>query len=501
MAELSELSVLWPDSPRIVLIDNTLADLILQDLHDTVVVRESERQGGLDDPGLISSAGKEDLGGGVTVGITSTLLDGQVAFEERTTSVASGTITTASTGGTLLIDGSASFLSGVEKGATVINLNTGAVGTIRRVDSNNQLVLLNGLSDGTNNNFTIGDSYKVWNTVQCSITGGNLVSIDDVDPAVGVAQSPIFPTAFTQILLTSSSSATLQELSAIQFASYNNRVSLDITAPAAGSPGLEGLRGSAQNPANTVEEAFEIRDAIGVKTIECIEHTILDSFADVQGITYLGRERKDVRITINPIADVLKCVFKNATITGTLDGNSEIYDCDIETLNFVEGLISNCTLTSNTITLGTTAIAEFHDTKSGVPGLNTPVIDCAGTGVVAMNGHRGGIKFLNYTGSASHTVSIDGGQVILDSNTITGGTWVIRGEGKLIDENGNYIDTGSWNGGVTIVNETSLYYLVQILRMVFNDVRVSGTIATVYEEDGVTIWKQFDLANKGRLIQ
>ena len=43
--------------------------------------------------------------------------------------------------------------------------------------------------------------------------------------------------------------------------------------------------------------------------------------------------------------------------------------------------------------------------------------------------------------------------VILDSTTVTGGTFVVRGVGKLIDENGDDISSGTWNGGVTIVNE------------------------------------------------
>jgi hypothetical protein len=37
---------------------------------------------------------------------------------------------------------------------------------------------------------------------------------------------------------------------------------------------------------------------------------------------------------------------------------------------------------------------------------------------------------------------------------VIAGTIVARGPGKLVDTSGNTISSGTWNGGVTIVNET-----------------------------------------------
>jgi len=49
------------------------------------------------------------------------------------------------------------------------------------------------------------------------------------------------------------------------------------------------------------------------------------------------------------------------------------------------------------------------------------------------------------------SLDLNSGQVILAS-TITAGTIVARGIGKLVDESGNNIPSGTWNGA-TIVNE------------------------------------------------
>ncbi len=62
--------------------------------------------------------------------------------------------------------------------------------------------------------------------VQCNISGGNLVAVDDLGAPINVVQT----TAFTQVILTSSSSATLQESAAIEFSSFNGCVTMDVTS-------------------------------------------------------------------------------------------------------------------------------------------------------------------------------------------------------------------------------------------------------------------------------
>lgn len=82
MAFRSDVTVDWEASPRIITVASPSTEITIQDLHDTCVDLESRLEN-LDDDVLISSAGKEDLGGGVSVGVTATLLNALLAFQAR----------------------------------------------------------------------------------------------------------------------------------------------------------------------------------------------------------------------------------------------------------------------------------------------------------------------------------------------------------------------------------------------------------------------------------
>lgn len=82
MSIITGVTVDFATSPRIITIPIPITLVTLQDLHDTL--RDIE-----DEPNviqylhLIDSAGKENLGGGLAVGITSTLQNAKVAFAAR----------------------------------------------------------------------------------------------------------------------------------------------------------------------------------------------------------------------------------------------------------------------------------------------------------------------------------------------------------------------------------------------------------------------------------
>ena len=115
-------------SPRIVTVLSPDTAISIQELYD--LIRDWEDDNLSYDP-LESAGGKEDLGGGVQVGITLTLLNAKLAFEARP-----------------------------------------------------------------------GPS-----TVQCNVSGGNLVAVDDL----GATFSPIEPTAFTQVVIAQSTSASISQ--------------------------------------------------------------------------------------------------------------------------------------------------------------------------------------------------------------------------------------------------------------------------------------------------
>jgi hypothetical protein len=134
MAIISGVTVDWSVSPRIITIPDTETAVTIQDLHDTIRDIEDEPNA-MQYTHLVSSAGKESLGGGVFVGITMTLHNAKLKFEDRA-----------------------------------------------------------------------GPS-----TVQCNVSGGNLVAVD----GVGGIIFPVEPSDFTHVVIRQSTSAALVEDSII----------------------------------------------------------------------------------------------------------------------------------------------------------------------------------------------------------------------------------------------------------------------------------------------
>ena len=290
-----------------------------------------------------------------------------------------------------------------------------------------------------------GPSYTL-----CTVGGGNLVAVDvNGDPVV----SPINPTAFVTIVQANSSSATLQELKAIQFSSFNGGVTIDIGNISGRSvSGTDFPIGTLESPSNNLYDAHLIALENGFNKIFVIGNVTLDNTTSWERHEFVGESALKTAITILSEANVLNCECYEASISGTLDGNSHIERSVISNLFFVDGYLYNCAIGPAIITLGTSTVSNIFECYSTVPGALTPIIDMNGTGQLALRGYKGGILLKNYNGTGGHSVDLSSGQIVLD-NTITSGTFIIRGVGKLVDTNGNHIRTGTWNGGVTIINE------------------------------------------------
>ena len=204
MAVRSDVTVDFTVNPRIVTVLAPSTTITVQDLHDTLATIESELWN-LKYKRLLSSGGKENLGGGEFVGVTTTMLDTQLSFQARSGILSSGTITTANSEGTSLIDSGATFISdGVRRGSYVQNITDNSIASVLEVVSETELTL-QALSGGTDNDFDLSDSYQVFGNVQCTVTGGNIVSVDDMNNEI----SAIFETFGVQVSSRASTSAAL----------------------------------------------------------------------------------------------------------------------------------------------------------------------------------------------------------------------------------------------------------------------------------------------------
>ena len=195
MAQIPGLTIDYTRSPRVITIPKTLVSVEAQDLYDTLRFNEERPSSGLPYDPLVKAGGKEVIGANF-VGITLTLLDARLAFEQRTAVASTGGATSNDVLGKTLVDTGANFVAdGIVPGDTVWNVTDLSFATILEVVDANTLVHLK-LDGGSDNEWAISDAYRVYATVQCEVVGGNLVAVgpDGVTPI-----NEIHPTAFTQV--------------------------------------------------------------------------------------------------------------------------------------------------------------------------------------------------------------------------------------------------------------------------------------------------------------
>jgi len=314
-------------------------------------------------------------------------------------------------------------------------------------------------------------------------------------------------TNVNQVGINTQNSAGLISNSAIEFSSFNGGVTIDLnnTTGFAGT-GTVFPAGTRQQPCSLLSDAALIATRRGFSKIYVLGNATLDDAADWHGFEFEGESALKTTITILDIANVVNSEFYDCNVTGMLDGNSQIERAVVNALDFVDGYIYSCAI--GDIKLGTFTNANIFSCFSTVPGTSTPTIDMNGTGVLALRDYSGGALLTNYNGTDSHSIDLSSGQIKLDTATITSGTFIVRGVGKLIDELGNSIPTGTWNGGVTIVNELintknlvdstwaaqfGDHFLVGSMGWVMNDMlRNIGydiTSEEVLGETHITIWE------------
>lgn len=258
-----------------------------------------------------------------------------------------------------------------------------------------------------------------------------------------------------QVSVRSQNSAGLISNSAIEFSSFGGGVWIDVD-------NLSGLAvsgttfpvGTRQAPVDNIDSLKLITAFRGFNKVFVIGNLNLTNGDNFTRFTFEGESPTKTTITVDSATNVLNCEFIQCTVSGVLDGNSEITHARVSNLDFVDGKVESSDIGPGIISLGTSTVANIFSCFSTTPGSSTPVIDMNGTGIIGLRDYNGGVELRNYSGTGSHSIDLASGQIKLDPNTIISGTFVCRGVGKLIDVSTNApIRTGIWNGGVTIINE------------------------------------------------
>lgn len=196
--------IVHPDeSPRLIVIPETYNTATVQEIINAVRAWE-DTPIGCSYPYLIDAVGKESLGGGLYVGITATLQNAQVQFIARNTVHASGTVTSGSAG-RFVYDTGASFTGdGFSIGDTIFNTTSGAMNILLEVVSDTEL-RMQAIVGGSRQDWQTDDGYAIYDNEQCTITGGNIVAVDEN----GDDLSPIQKAPNVNVIIENSTSAAI----------------------------------------------------------------------------------------------------------------------------------------------------------------------------------------------------------------------------------------------------------------------------------------------------
>jgi len=424
-------------SPRIIEVLSPVTDVSVQELINAIRAWE-DSDVGQHYPFLIDAAGKEALGGGVTVGITATLQNARIMFTGRTTALDYGIGKTCDLtdplGVHLYVDDADFIGDGIYEGCTVFNATTGAMAAVSIVTDANNINSF-ALSGGLSTAWTIGDSYFIYPNVQCNIAGGNLVAVDDV----GAELPSVFQTPNVQVVRSSSSSATLQELGAIQYSSFDGGVWLSV----GGIAGTAYPIGTPETPSNNLVDAHTIADDRGFTELNFLEDWTFTSADYIDHHhTLIGRGFNTSIFTFETGSTFLESAIKYATVTGEARGLSSFVECKFDDF-FINNTSNLDIILTNCLVGGTTKISPTYtgtiyivDSWSIPEVAISPIFNFNDTACsLQLRNYSGFITLINSTDNNDIRIFLTSGGVELDS-TCTDGQVIITGVGTLIDNSG-----------------------------------------------------------------
>jgi len=245
----------------------------------------------------------------------------------------------------------------------------------------------------------------------------------------------------------SQNSAGLISSPAIEYASFNGGVIVDANS---GITGTVFPRGTEQMKVNNISDAIEIADYRGFNKIYFYSDYTLGASAELDDYVLQGQSHININLTIESAAEVKDVVISECTVSGVLDGGNSLEKCIVGDITYLNGHVHNSALTGE-IKMDGNKDAYFVNCSMSKWG-NVPVIDMGAAGQdLIMIQFTGKVKIKNMSGTNKIGIGMAGGRVILE-DTVTNGTVHVSGIGKLVDKDGNYIASGTWNG-VTIYNE------------------------------------------------
>jgi hypothetical protein len=431
MAERADITVDWGLSPRLIEVALPSVSLSNQDMHDTL--NSNTLQPGMsddslenmDDDPIIDSAGKEDLGGGVEVGITSTLLDGQVAFGRTSPRTGAEIVTTGGSATVLVASAATLQADSCQRGDWVINWTDRSVTEILEVLSETS-ARCRTLSGGVTNLFNLNDVITVWEVAECELSGGNTVAVDAADLSI----NPLFTTFGRFATRAAASQATATDQTEIlnlvkQIEQY---VFVDADA-------LTNGDGSDRSPFNNVTDAKDFAEANNIKKIITFADMTIDRTLKNFVIIGVGTPIIDTNGQ-----DLDGSEFSRVIMRGSYTGTIIVQESVLDNGFNLNGYFQNCALGTGLggdLVCVAGANVFIKDCASNIPGLSRPTISLNAVGAavqLSVRNQFGGLTIKDATHvDDTVTVEMGRGSLTFDSSN-TNGEMVARTSGKFLDE-------------------------------------------------------------------
>ena len=291
-----------------------------------------------------------------------------------------------------------------------------------------------------------------------------------------------------QVSVRSNNSAGMTSSPLIEYASFNNGVTIDNVT---GVSGTVFPIGTPLKPVNNLNDAVLIAQYRGFKNLYIKNNITIGNNHNLENYILKGDNAIQSAINLEDSANLWNTEIKEATINGFLDGNTIVRHCIINGITYFNGILFESALTSVPVKLSGTITAMLLDCYSAVPGGNSrPVIDFDNQPTnLLVRGWKGGLKIINKT-TTNGEVSIDiSSGVLYIDNSCTAGEITVRGTGVLVDNSGaNCIVKSEGLINPYTIEETKKYLANKAI--ISSDDRT----VTIYDDDGVTPIKIFDIS-------
>jgi len=240
-------------------------------------------------------------------------------------------------------------------------------------------------------------------------------------------------TNVNQVSIRSANSAGLVDLDVLLAASYQGQVCVDIqNISGFAQAGTATPVGTRAIPCNNFADAITIAENNSIKRFQLMSSATLtiNDFSD--GYMFYGDNANTNIVTLNAGANVTNCEFKNLTVTGTLDGNNTLKECQVGNLTYTYGFLFQCAI-SEGIAIAAGSRCAIFECYANPTSIDTdPIIDMGGTGSLTAQHLSGNFKIINSDGTGDIYLGMDGGVITIDG-TVTGGDIYVHKTADIID--------------------------------------------------------------------